>query len=306
MIVAAPSNEALRKEAFNYFLAAGRTDAARKAVEEALDLDEFNPDLYDLLSNVCIFENNYRCAVDALEHSYSIDSTKADSTFYVKITVVAAQPADNPDTTRLIKWAQAGIDKYPGNTLLLNQLLGGYALVGQVDSMMSVAARLLEADTTTVSPALLVINELAKQKRIKEALPMIDVIVQRGTPQDKENAAIVLVNGALPLLQEPQDLEGALSLSRLSVSLADSTGRAWPSANYVLGLAAAFTVANMDQATERQHSCDMAHTEDGLVPEGLTALARGRNLNPTAVDRYAGYLESLKPRVASMIRAYCK
>ncbi|MEP7324635.1 MAG: hypothetical protein ABI836_01695, partial [Gemmatimonadota bacterium] len=113
MLKAAPSNEDLRKEALNYFLRVGRTDAARQAVEEALAADEFNPDLYDLLSNVCVFEDNYKCAVDALEKLYSIDSTKADSTFFTKITVFAAQPTESPDTTRLIRWAQAGVNKYP-------------------------------------------------------------------------------------------------------------------------------------------------------------------------------------------------
>ncbi|MGE3525091.1 MAG: tetratricopeptide repeat protein, partial [Gemmatimonadales bacterium] len=89
MIVAAPSNEALIKEAFQQFLRAGRVDAARSAVEHAISLDEYNPELYDLLSNVCIFEENNRCAVDALEKLFTIDSTKADSTFFLKITAVA-------------------------------------------------------------------------------------------------------------------------------------------------------------------------------------------------------------------------
>ncbi|MGH7658730.1 MAG: tetratricopeptide repeat protein, partial [Gemmatimonadales bacterium] len=102
MIQIAPTNEELRKRAFQYFIQAGRTEAARAAVEEAIRTDPYNPDNYDLLSNVCIFESNYTCAVDALEQAYTIDSTKADSTFYMKITVTAAQ---QPDTTRLLKWA---------------------------------------------------------------------------------------------------------------------------------------------------------------------------------------------------------
>jgi hypothetical protein len=85
--------------------------------------DERNPDLYDLLSNVCVFENNYKCAVDALETMYALDTTQADSTFFSKITVFAAQPPEAPDTARLIKWAQTGVNKYPTNVTLLNQLL---------------------------------------------------------------------------------------------------------------------------------------------------------------------------------------
>ncbi len=305
MIVAAPGNEALRKEAFQFFLQAGRTDAARGAVEEALALDEYNPDFYDLLSNVCVFENNYRCAVDALEKLFVIDSTKADTTFYTKIVVFASSPPESPDTTRLIKWAQAGVAKFPTNSVMVSQLLGAYAMRGDVDSMVGLAQRLMTLDTTSVAPALLVANELVRQKRIKDALPLLQTVAQRGTAEEKENAAILLVNGALPLLQEPQDLPGASDLARLALTMADSTGRAWPNANYVLGLATVIQVSKMDPETEKQKSCDMARQEDALVLESTNALTRGRSVNPTDVDKYLAYLVSLKPRTASMIRAYC-
>lgn len=306
MIVAAPTNEALRKEAFQFFLQAGRTDAARHAVEESLAMDEYNPDFYDLLSNVCVFENNYRCAVDALEKLFSIDSTKADTTFYTKIVVFASSPPESPDTVRLVKWAQAGVNKYPTNAVMVSQLLGAYAMQGNIDSMVSLAQRLMTMDTTSASPALLVANELVKQKRVKDAVPLLQLVKQRGTAEEKENAAILLVNGALPLLQEPQDLVGAADLARLAISMSDSSSRAWPNANYVLGLSTVIQVSKMDSETEKQKSCDMARQEDALVQESTAALTQGRSVNPADVDRYLGYLGSLKARTASMIRAYCR
>jgi tetratricopeptide (TPR) repeat protein len=308
MLVAAPTNDQLRKEALQFFLTVGRTDAARKAAEDALALDEYNPELYDLMSNVCIFENNYKCAVDALESFYAIDSTKADSNFYMKIAAVASQPAESPDTVRLIKWAQAGVTKFPTNTTLVSQLLGAYALRSDVDSMISVAQRLLAIDTTNVAPALLVINELANQNRVADATPLIDVVKARGTPDDKENVAIVLVNAAFKLLQEPQDLVQAAELSRQARGMVDSTTstRAWPNASYALGIATVVQVSKMDPQTEQQKSCDMARQEDALVTESIGALGSARSVNPQQVETYLTYLNSLKPRVASMIRAYCR
>lgn len=308
MMVAAPTNDQLRKEALQFFLGVGRTDAARKAAEDALALDEYNPELYDLMSNVCIFENNYKCAVDALESLYAIDSTKADSNFYMKIAAVAAQPSESPDTVRLIRWSQSGVAKFPTNSTLVSQLLGAYALRGEVDSMISVARQLLSIDTTNVAPALLVINELAKQNRVAEAAPLIEVVKQRGTPDDKENVAIVIVNAAFKLLQEPQDLVKAAELARQARAMVDSTTstRAWPNASYALGLATVIQVSTMDPETERQKSCDMARQEDALVQESLGALAAGRSVDATRVDQYLGYLNSLKPRTASMIKAYCR
>jgi tetratricopeptide (TPR) repeat protein len=308
MMVAAPTNDQLRKEALQFFLGVGRTDAARKAAEDALALDEYNPELYDLMSNVCIFENNYKCAVDALESLYAIDSTKADSNFYMKIAAVASQPSESPDTVRLIRWAQAGVTKFPTNSTLVSQLLGAYALRSEVDSMVAVAQSLLKIDTTNVAPALLVINELAKQDRVADALPLIDVVKLRGTPEDKENAAIVLVNAAFKKLQQPQDLPGAAELARSARGMIDSTTstRAWPNASYALGLATVIQISNMDAETEKQKSCEMARQEDTLLQESLGALTAGRSVDTTRVDQYLGYLNSLKPRTASMIRAYCR
>jgi tetratricopeptide (TPR) repeat protein len=308
MLVAAPTNDQLRKEAMQIFLVSNRTDAARKAAEDAIALDEFNPDLYDLMSNVCIFENNYKCAVDALEKLYAIDSTKADSTFYMKIAAVAAQPAESPDTVRLIRWAQAGVTKNPTNSTLVSQLLGAYALRSEVDSMISVAQRLMTIDTTSVAPALLVINELAKQNRVGDAMPLIEVVKQRGTADDKENVAIVIVNTAFKLLQEPQDLVKAAELSRQARGMVDSatSTRAWPNASYALGIATVVQVSKLDPQTEQQKSCDMARQEEALVLESIGALTAARSVNPAQVETYLGYLNSLKPRVASMIRAYCR
>lgn len=313
MLLAAPSNEELRKEAFNYFLRVGRTDAAREVVEIALKTDEFNPDLYDLLSNVCVFENNYKCAVDALESLYAIDSTKADSSFFLKITVFAGQPTESPDTTRLIKWARAGVTKYPDNVTLLNQLLGAYAMKGMMDSVTPIAIKLIDLDTTTAAPIILVINELAKQDSLQKVMPLIPLIERRGSAEDKENAAILLVNGAFKVLQQPADsgiadtvrLGRAAEISRTAVRLADSTGRAWPNANYAVGLSVVFQISKMDPEAERQKSCDLARREDALVQEATGALVRGRSVNPNQVDQYTRYIESLKPRTASMIRAYC-
>jgi hypothetical protein len=283
-------------------------------VEEALKADEYNPDLYDLLSNVCVFENNYKCAVDALESLYAIDSTKADSTFFTKITVFAAQPSESPDTTRLIKWAKAGVDKYPTNVTLLNQLLGGYAMKGQMDLAMPIATKLIELDTTSAAPVLLVVNELVKQDSVLKAGALVDLIKRRGSAEDKENASILFVNAAFKILQKPAvdsgiadtvRLGSAANVSRWAIQLADSAGRAWPNANYALGLSTVFEISKVDPESERQKSCDLVHREDALVTEARVALDRGKSVNPTQVDGYIRYIDSLKPRIASMIRAYC-
>jgi hypothetical protein len=89
------------------------------------------------------------------------------------------------------------------------------------------------------------------------------------------------------------------------VDSATST-RAWPNAGYALGIATVVQVSKLDPQTEAQKSCEMARQEDTLVTESIGALTSSRSVNPSQVDTYLGYLNSLKPRVASMIRAYCR
>lgn len=305
MLVIAPTNQPLREAAFQLFLRYGRPEAARDVAEAGLKLDPTNADLYDLLSNACIFTGDYGCAVDALEQVYQNDSTKADTTFYLKITTVAGT---KPDTTRLLDWARRGVNKYPRNTDLLDFLATGYRLNGQLDSMVAVTNRLLAIDSTRVTAALSAAQALAEAGRVKDAVPFTDFAVAHGDASVKQNVAAILVRGALPLLQQqPQDLEGAAMLTRRAVAAADSSeGNAYALANYLLGLATFLQVPKLDKQAEAQKSCDIARQMDGLLQEAETAFGLGRSSNPEQVDKNMEFLKQYKKRVASMVKAYCK
>jgi tetratricopeptide (TPR) repeat protein len=286
-----------------------RTSDARAAVEEAIARDRHNPNLYDLLSNVCVFENNFKCAVDALESLYTIDSTKADSTFFTKITVFAAQPPEAPDTARLIKWARAGVNKYPTNVTLMNQLLGGYAMKGEMDSAVSLATRLVDLDTTTAAPVVLVMKQLLEQEDVTKALPLVPLIARRGSAKDKEDAASQLVNSAFGILRQPggsgiEDtvrLGLAAEVSRQAVALADSMGQVWPNANYALGMSTVFVISRLAPEVERQKSCGLARREDALIREAALAISRAHpNQGPEHLD-----IEAVRRSNSARLRAYC-
>lgn len=318
MLIAAPTNQPLREQALKYFLAVGRTDAARQVAEEAIKLDPYNPDFYDLLSNVCVFENNYRCAVDALEKVFEIDTTKADSLFYLKISVMASNPSDNPDTTRWIHWARRGVDKYPNNIDLLQQLISAYQAAGQLDSMVSTTEHLLQVDSTQVGAALAAIKTLADTAagsdsmptRVADAMPLVRYVNQHGTPDQKQSTAVLLTNGALPLIQhQPLDtllLQQAAAAMRMAVRMSDSTSRVYPTANYLLGLATFFQVPGIDPAAEKQKSCDLAHRERDLLAEAQQAFTLGRSVQPANIDKLLGNVDQYLKRADSMIKVYCK
>ncbi len=305
MLRVAPTNQKLREELFKYFLQSGHPETALEVADEGLKIDPYNADLYDLKSNACLFLSNFKCAVDALETMYATDSTKADTLFFTKISAAAAE-GEQPDTTRLLKWAQLGVKKYPDNPTLLGYLNRAYTMTGQVDSSVAVTTRLIAKDTTDVVAALTAAKALIDAKRPKEAVPFTEFAIKYGDPQAKENAAALLYTGAAPLLQEPQDLLGAAELLRLAVQSANPTGKVGPAANYLLGLATLFQVPQIDPQAEKQKSCDLAKQEETLLAESETALTAGRAVNQEAVDKNLGIIKQYKPRIASMLKAYCK
>jgi len=323
MLRVAPTNQKLREELFKYFLQSGHPETAREVADEGLKLDPYNADLYDLKSNACLFLSDFKCAVDALETMYATDSTKADTLFFTKISAAAAE-GEQPDTARLLKWAQIGTRKYPDNMTLLGYLNRAYSLSGPVDSVVAVTNRIIAKDTTAVVPALEAARALilppthqgsspgatstdtVARGRVKEAVPFIEFALKHGDAQAKENAAALLYTGAAPLLQEPQDLEGAAELLRLAVQSANPSGKVYPAANYLLGLATLFQVPKIDPLAEKQKSCELARQEEGLLLAADSALTAGRSVNPDAVAKNLDIIKKYKPRIASMLKAYCK
>ena len=340
MLRVAPTNQKLREELFKYFLQSGHPETALEVADEGLKIDPYNADLYDLKSNACLFLSNFKCAVDALETMYATDSTKADTLFFTKISAAAAE-GEQPDTLRLLKWAQLGVKKYPDNPTLLGYLNRGYSMTGQVDSVVAVTNKIIAKDTTAIVPALEAAQALinappagtaatpapsptdtakrtgaappartdstvAGASRAKEALPFLEYAIKYGDAQAKENAAALLYTGGAKLLQQPQDLAGAAQLLQLAVQSANPTGKVGPASNYLLGLATLFQVPQLDPQAEKGKSCDLAKQMDSLLTLSDTALKQGRTVNPEAVDKNLGIIKQYKPRVASMTKAYCK
>ena len=77
-------------------------------------------------------------------------------------------------------------------------------------------------------------------------------------------------------------------------------------ANYVLGIATFLQVPKLDPLAEQDKSWDIAQQMDALMKESEVALSIGRDTNPQQATLYEGYLKQYKPRVASMITAYCR
>ena len=108
------------------------------------------------------------------------------------------------------------------------------------------------------------------------------------------------------MLQQPQDLQGAEELLRMAVAAANPSGKVYPAANYLLGLATLFQVPQIDPQAEKQKSCDLALQEQAKLAAADSALTAGRAANPEAVDKNLGIIKKYEPRIKSMLKAYCK
>ena len=302
MLLVAPGNQKLREGIFKYLLQAGKPNVAREVADEGLKIDPNNWELYDLKSNACLFQSDFKCAIDALAQAYAVDSTRADSSFYKKIAVAAAQ---QPDTARLLEWSQRGLKKYPDNIELLGYAEQAYLLTGQTDSVVAVAKKLIAIDPEQIDPALAAVQALATAGRIAEATALIDMVQTKGSPQQKEQLSAILANAALPALQK-QDYTAAADLSRQCVKSADPKGRIVGSCQLILGLAAFQSAATMDAETEKTKSCDMAKKEDALVQEAEVALTAAKTTRPDAVEKPLAAVPQFKARTSSMIKSYCK
>jgi tetratricopeptide (TPR) repeat protein len=313
MLRAAPTDQELRQRAFRYFLQSGRTKAAIEVADEGLALDPSNWDLYDLKSNACLFSSDFKCAVEVLEQAYAVDSTRADTLFFAKIGASADQrlsdtlpPATAADTANFVKWATLGYARYPNNLGTLQNRVKAFTYTGQVDSSVVATRQLLAVDSSAVTAALAAGQALFNAKRYEEGVAFTDIALARGDEQAKVQAAGLLLNAALPILRtQPSDFKTAADLLRKAVQGAP-TAQFAPTANYLLGFATFQQVPVLDPQAERGKSCEIARQMEALLVESKAALTIGKQVQPVESDKFLGYVAQYEPRVATMVKAYCR
>ncbi len=313
MLRIAPTNQKLREEVFRALLGYNAPDRARQVADEGLAIDAYNRDLYDLKSNACLFQSDFKCAVQSLEQAYAIDSVAADTLFFVKLAVAAQQ---GEDTDALLKWARIGNKRYPDNQTIVGYLQQGYALKATkepayVDSTVTLSKRLMESNPDgAVTIAMATTQLLASQKRLDDAEPFVAVILAKGDANQKDQTAAFYYNVAAQFFQGGQadytNYEKAAVPARKAVSLAAPGGSVAVQSNYLLGVSSFQLAANLDSKVEAAKSCDGARRQDALMTEAEAALQIGKAQNPAIVERIMGGVAQFRPRIASMIKAYCK
>ena len=304
MLLVAPTNVALRENAIKLFNQYGQPDAAVAIADAGIARDPYNPGFYDLKANAHAVAGQMPQALAALAMLYDLDTLAVDSVYFRKVIVFAEAAGD---TAEVLRFAQIGSRRYPQSITLLDHLASAYASAGELDSAIVVTARLNELDPTSTTAALKTALALSNGRRVIDAIPFAEFAAANGTDGERINAANILMTGALPLLQDPRDLEGAAEGARKAIELVqDDQPAIARTSNYILGLSTFLMVPALDEEAEANKSCEMARQMDDLLQEASVALAAGRETNPEQVDTFLGYVDQYTPRVASMIGAYCE
>lgn len=339
MLRIAPTNEQLRKEAFRLFLNYGQTGAAEQVADEGLQIDQANADLWDLKSSACLFQDTpekTRCAIEALEKVYELDPTKADTTYFTKITFAASRPSlvvhgrvDSTgkvisggtaggardttmavvDSLRFLKWAQKGHEKYPENAVLLGQLAEAYSRAGPVDSAVSVTKQLMAKDSSDMTPVLRVIQKLAEAKRVRDAMALGSYVERLGSPDDKQNYAAILLRPSFELMQaQPPDWVLIADAGREILKFSGTGAQTATYGSYLLGLGLFQQVAEMDsQATaNKSFSCELGQKMKTMLAEAEPAMNAGKSVAEAVITARLNAIPQFNKHIDAVIKQYCK
>ncbi len=310
LILIAPNNQRVVEDAVRFFIVAGKPDIGEEKAREAIARDPSNPDNYNMLSTACLVQEKpekNQCALEALEHVFTLDTTKMDTLNLQKMLFIASR--DSAQAPAYLKWSQRAVGKFPNNGYFLGELASAYALTGPVDSLVAVTRRLVAADKSDLTPVIRAVRALLKEKRYAEALEVGGAIEQGGQDTDKATLGAVLAQeGGLPVLQsEPVDFVLAEQFGSRAVALLREGTRQHQLASYVLGFGKLGQIPTKDAAAVEAKTCEGATALEQWISETVTALRAGQPIQAEAVGSRIQSLESSYPqRIAQMKKAFCR
>jgi tetratricopeptide (TPR) repeat protein len=308
MLEVDPLDQQLREDAFQLFQAYGRPSAAEEVADAGIRRDPENTDWYDLKSNACLVQEKYRCAIDELERMWNIDSTRADTSYFTKITYAAGVGGD---TTALLRWAEKGAQRYPQNTALLTELNRAYAMTGNVEGTVRTARELVMLEPTRLDPAVRAMQMLLEAGRLEEALSFTQVIKASDDFDAKNNYGALLIPQIQARLSGDstkgitRDLRMAIALSDSVLAVGGDNEQVNTYANYFMGLSALILIGELDTQAQAQRSCSVVQEIETLHPKAVAGLPAGLRVQPDRAPDYVRTANEYTARINALRQAYC-
>ncbi len=253
MLQVEPLDQVLRERAFQLFQIYGRPSAAEEVADAGIQRDPFNTDWYDLKSNACLMQEKYDCAIDELERLWQVDSTRADSSFFSKITYATW---NGSDTTRFIAWAIKGVERYPNHQEILEAATRAYALQGDADNAIASVRKVLEINPYDLTPLLITANSLAEQGMPERVIEFIPLVKESADEEAMNTIGQILVNAASTVAGESPAKADTLSQAALDAGVTNPVLVAY--ANYFIGRNMFDRVRTLSASVRESRSCEEA------------------------------------------------
>ncbi len=305
MLQVDPLDPLLRENAYKIFQAFGRPGAAEEVADAGIARDPGNTDWYDLKSNACLAAEKYSCAVDELERLYEIDRTKADTSFFSKINY-AAKLAE--DTTRFVKWAVMGVEKYPDNASLLDDANRAYGWTGNAAGALATAQKLLMIDPTNTEPLTRTIVLLGQAEKLDDVLSLLPMIKASSDEDLKNNFGNIVVNGASRAAGTSLARADTLASAALESGMTNSKLIGY--ANYFIGANLFEQVRVLNESVRASKSCEDAKGYQKILERARPALEQAKLSENEQIISVTGQMlpvvTSELTAVQQMIGAFCK
>jgi tetratricopeptide (TPR) repeat protein len=304
MLQVEPLDQVLRERAFQLFQIYGRPGAAEEVADAGIQRDPFNTDWYDLKSNACLMQEKYECAIDELERLWQVDSTRADSSFFSKITYATW---NGSDTTRFVKWAVMGVERYPDHQEILDAATRAYALQGDADKAIDAVRRLVAINPYDLTPLLITANTLAEQGVPERVIDLVPTVKESGDEDAMNTIGQILVNAANSVAG--QNLAKADSLSQAALDAGMTQEVLVTYANYFIGANMFDRVRTLSASVRQTRSCAEAREYQAVLTRAKPALeAASRSTNEQIRNFTASTIGPVNQElqaIPEMVAAFC-
>lgn len=304
MLQVEPLDQVLRERAFQLFQIYGRPGAAEEVADAGIQRDPFNTDWYDLKSNACLMQEKYECAIDELERLWQVDSTRADSSFFSKITYATW---NGSDTTRFVKWAVMGVERYPDHQEILDAATRAYALQGDADKAIDAVRRLVAINPYDLTPLLITANTLAEQGVPERVIDLVPTVKESGDEDAMNTIGQILVNAASSVAG--QNLAKADSLSQAALDAGMTQEVFVTYANYFIGANMFDRVRTLSASVRQTRSCEEAREYQAVLTRAKPALEAASQSTNEQIRNFTastiGPVNQELQAIPEMVAAFC-
>ncbi len=314
LLAADPTDEQIRFSVAAGYMATHQTTEARAVIEEGLRRNPENLRFARLLQTACLEGQDWRCALEASERLYELDSTLVGNVeFYNGVFSLVQELGDS---AAWLGWSNEAVTAVPtsipfwqARAVLLEAMFGP-------DSALIAYQRLIELDSTDVRSTIKVLQAVGESFVVDTLSPVdtatmtrIDELARKVISMSGGNGQLITVAGAeylkagTKLIQTQVDIE--LGIQWIERAMEHDPGDVFLNqSNFWLGYGLFFIATAMDGQIVESQSCAAIAGYDRVVRRGRQALTAGRSVSPETADQLLPVYEQLSARPQQFREAF--